>query len=102
MQNLLTPELQNVKELLDDRYRKFNNPAFIPNDPICIPHQFTKKQDIEISGFFASILAWGQRKTIINKCTELMARFNNEPHNFILIHSDVYLNTLPCFTHRTF
>src|SRR5687768_4971837 len=102
MQNLLTPELQNVKELLDDRFRKFNNPAFIPNDPICIPHRFNIKQDIEISGFFASILAWGQRKTIINKCSELMDRFGSQPYEFILNHTDSDLKNLLGFKHRTF
>ncbi|KAA9338829.1 TIGR02757 family protein [Adhaeribacter soli] len=99
---MLTLALQNIKNLLDDRYRKYDDPAFIPNDPICIPHGFTKKQDIEISGFFASILAWGQRKTIINKCRELMQRFGNAPHDFILHHSDTDLQGLLGFKHRTF
>ena len=102
MNNLLTPQLQNVKALLDDRYLKFNNPAFIPNDPVCIPHQFSLKQDIEISGFFAAILAWGQRKTIINKCLELLQRFDNQPYNFIKNHSENDLKSLLGFKHRTF
>lgn len=102
MESLLTPELQNVKALLEDRYRKFDNPAFIANDPICIPHRFAKQQDIEISGFFASILAWGQRKTIINKCTELLHRFDNQPYDFILNHTDADLKNLLGFKHRTF
>ncbi len=102
MQDLLTPELLNTKNLLENRYLKFNNPAFIPNDPICIPHRFTKKQDIEISGFFASILAWGQRKTIINKCSELLQRFDNQPYNFIKNHSESDLKNLLGFKHRTF
>jgi uncharacterized protein (TIGR02757 family) len=102
MKNMFTPQLQNVKTLLEDRYLKYDNPAFIPNDPICIPHSFTLKQDIEISGFFAAILAWGQRKTIINKCRELMQRFGNEPYNFIKNHSDTDLKNLLGFKHRTF
>jgi uncharacterized protein (TIGR02757 family) len=102
MKILLSPQLQNVKTLLDDRYLKFDDPAFIPNDPICIPHEFTLKQDIEISGFFASILAWGQRKTIINKCRELMQRFDNRPHDFIKNHSETDLKNLLGFKHRTF
>jgi uncharacterized protein (TIGR02757 family) len=102
MKTLLSPHLQNVKALLDDRYLKFDDPGFIPNDPICIPHEFTLKQDIEISGFFAAILAWGQRKTIINKCRELMQRFDNRPHDFIKNHSDNDLKSLLGFKHRTF
>src|SRR5437660_1362881 len=75
--------LENIQELLANRYRIYNIPAFIPTDPVCIPHLFTRKQDIEISGFFAAILAWGQRKTIINKCSELIRRFDNAPFDFV-------------------
>lgn len=57
-----------VAELLDAKVAQYNRPHFIENDPISIPHRFSKKQDIEIMGFWASMLAWGQRKTIINKC----------------------------------
>ncbi|MFC5269884.1 TIGR02757 family protein [Adhaeribacter terreus] len=102
MENFLTPQLQNVKALLEDRYLKFDDPAFILNDPISIPHDFTLKQDIEISGFFASILAWGQRKTIINKCRELLQRFDNQPYDFIKNHSENDLKNLLGFKHRTF
>lgn len=62
----------NLKDFLDSKVEEYNQPGFIPNDPISIPHQYTKPQDIEITGFWASILAWGQRVTIINKCNELI------------------------------
>ena len=89
-------------ELLEDRYTRYNRPDFIANDPVSVPHSFSKKQDIEISGFFAAILAWGQRKTIINKATELMALFGNAPHQFMLHHSEHDLKDLLHFKHRTF
>lgn len=92
----------NIQEFLDNKVEQFNRPGFIPNDPICIPHLFTKKQDIEIMGFFASILAWGLRKTIINKCRELIERFNGEPYTFIMQHNDDDLQQLLGFKHRTF
>lgn len=92
-------ELQNF---LDQKVEQYNQPNFIANDPICIPHLFKKKQDIEISGFFASILAWGQRKTIINKCKELLERMDNAPYDFVLNHSDQDLKGLLGFKHRTF
>ena len=69
--------MQNLKGFLDEKVEQYNQPGFIPNDPISIPHRFSKKQDIEISGFFAAILAWGQRKTIINKCLELFQLMEN-------------------------
>ncbi len=84
--------MQHLKDFLDEKVERYNQPGFIPNDPISIPHRFGKKQDIEISGFFASILAWGQRKTIINKCLELFGLMDNSPHDFLLNHGENDLN----------
>jgi uncharacterized protein (TIGR02757 family) len=92
----------NLKEFLDQKVIAYNQPDFITNDPISIPHRFSKKQDIEIAGFFAAILAWGQRKTIINKCLELLEMMDNAPHSFMLHHSDKDLKPLLRFKHRTF
>jgi uncharacterized protein (TIGR02757 family) len=91
-----------LKHQLDELYYKYNNKSFIENDPICIPHQFSLKQDIEIMGFFASILAWGQRKTIINSCTKLIEIFENKPFDFILNHQESDLKKCFKFVHRTF
>lgn len=92
----------SLKNFLDSKVEQYNKPNFIENDPICIPHLFTQKQDIEIAGFFAAILAWGQRKTIINKCKELLHRMDNAPYDFILNHEDDDLKKLLNFKHRTF
>lgn len=92
----------NIQEFLDSKVDEYNQPNFIANDPICIPHLFTLKQDIEIMGFIASILAWGQRKTIINKCKELIDRMGGKPYDFILNHQENDLKSLLGFKHRTF
>lgn len=91
-----------IKDLLEDKFNKFNQPSFIKNDPIVIPHSFSLKQDIEISGLFAAILAWGQRVTIISKCGELMNRMDNAPYAFIQHHQESDLKALLGFKHRTF
>ena len=94
--------MQDLKGFLDEKVQQYNQPGFIPNDPISIPHQFSKKEDIEISGFFASILAWGQRKTIINKCNELFHLMDGAPHDFLIYHQEQDLNRFLEFKHRTF
>ncbi|MBF9254631.1 TIGR02757 family protein [Pontibacter sp. 172403-2] len=91
-----------IKALLDDRAARYNRPDFILHDPVSVPHRFTKKQDIEISGFFAAILAWGQRKTIINNSLKLMDLMDNAPHDFILQHQEQDLKRFLGFRHRTF
>lgn len=92
----------DLQELLDSKVEEYNRIEFIKDDPIQIPHLFKKKQDIEIAGFFSAVLAWGQRKTIVAKCKELMKLMDNAPHEFILHHSDRDLKKFGPFKHRTF
>tara|TARA_B110000037_G_C17023929_1_gene466533 strand:- start:136 stop:918 length:783 start_codon:yes stop_codon:yes gene_type:complete len=91
-----------TKKILEDAYQRHHNSDFIKDDPLQIPHEFSSLQDIEIMAFFSSILAWGQRKTIINNCRKLISIFNGQPHDFILSHSSVDLKNLLGFKHRTF
>ena len=91
-----------LKIFLDKKADEYDRPFFIANDPVCIPHLFSKKQDIEIAGFFAAIFAWGNRTTIINKSKELLQRMDNAPHQFVLGHTASDLIKLVGFKHRTF
>lgn len=92
----------NLKEFLDKKVDQYNRPSFIKDDPISIPHFFSKKQDIEISGFFASVFAWGNRTTIINKSNELFSLMDNAPYDFIVGHKESDLKKFLSFKHRTF
>ena len=92
----------SLKEFLDRKEQEYNQPAFIEDDPISIPHRFSKKQDIEIAGFFASIFAWGNRTTIINKCRELLRLMDDAPYEFVVSHNERDLKSLLNFKHRTF
>ncbi|MFI5157574.1 MAG: TIGR02757 family protein [Sphingobacteriales bacterium] len=94
--------IENLKAFLDSKVAQYNQPDFIKNDPVSIPHLFTQKQDIEIMGFWAATLAWGQRVTIINKCKELIALMDGAPYDFIINHHETDLKKLLNFKHRTF
>jgi uncharacterized protein (TIGR02757 family) len=91
-----------LKNFLDKAVKKYNQPSFIKNDPVSIPHLFTKKQDIEIAGLFAAVFAWGNRTTIINKSKELMQLMDNAPYEFFRNHNSKDLKRLMGFKHRTF
>jgi uncharacterized protein (TIGR02757 family) len=93
---------EELKEFLDEKYLQFNVEGFIVDDPISIPHQFTEKGDIEIAGFLAATLAWGQRKTIIRKANEIIAGMDLAPHDFILNAQKQDLERFGSFVHRTF
>jgi uncharacterized protein (TIGR02757 family) len=91
-----------LKEFLDEKVILYNNPKFIESDPIQIPHSFTLKEDIEISGFLSATIAWGNRKMIINNAKRLMEIMDNSPYDFIINHQERDLDKLFGFVHRTF
>jgi len=93
---------QQLRTFLDRKVEEYNRPSFIAQDPISIPHQFSKKQDVEIAGFFAAIFSWGHRTTIIRKSQELMQLMDQSPYQFILQHEEGDLKRLLDFKHRTF
>ena len=92
----------HLKQFLDSKVKEYNRPAFIKDDPVSIPHLFTKKQDIEIAGFFAAIFSWGNRTTIIAKSNELIRRMDHSPYEFIKTRRPKDLEKLKGFKHRTF
>ncbi len=91
-----------LKRFLNKQVKRINKPDFILDDPISIPKAYTHKQDIEITAFWTSMLAWGQRVTIINKSKELFALMDNAPHDFILNHKEKDRARFSQFKHRTF
>ena len=94
-----------LADFFNEKAEQYNNVSFIKDDPISIPHRFSLKQDIEISGLFASILAWGNRKSIINSSNRLLALMDNHPYQFIMdlkLQSPKTMIDLSSFVHRTF
>lgn len=91
-----------LKEFLDEKVQLYNHPNFIESDPIQIPHLYTLKEDIEIAGFLAATISWGNRKMIINNSQKLMAKLGNSPYDFVMNHNENDLERLNDFVHRTF
>jgi len=92
----------DLKIFLDDCVQRHNQNSFVEHDPIGVPRRFSKKQDIEISAFWTAMLAWGQRKTIINKANELFGMMDGVPHDFMLHHQEHDRKPFLGFKHRTF
>ena len=90
------------KDFLDEKVDLYNNPNFITSDPVQIPHLYTLKEDIEIAGFLAATIAWGNRKMIINNAHKMMQLMGNSPYDFVMSHTDEQLENLSQFVHRTF
>jgi len=107
-----------LKNFLDQKLQQYNRQEFILSDPIQIPHLFSKKEDIEIAAFLTSIIAWGNRKMIINNALRLIKLLDNSPYNFIInkvpdykkintenlteLSQSIEWQAINSFVHRTF
>lgn len=92
----------DIRDFLNESYLKYNHRDFIDNDPVSIPHLFSKKEDIEIAAFLAATIAWGNRKSIITNSQKLVTWMDHSPHDFVLNHSKSELKPFENFVHRTF
>lgn len=93
---------EELREFLDEKVELYNQPAFIESDPISIPHQFSKKQDIEIAGFLAATIAWGNRKMILRNANRIIEMLDHSPYEFIMNSSNDEMKMIKRFVHRTF
>ena len=92
----------NLQRFLEEKLNRYNRPEFILQDPIRVPHQFEQKENIEISGFLAATLAWGQRDVIIRNSLDLISRMDNDPYDFLMNMEERDLEVFRGFRHRTF
>ena len=96
-------KFQELKTFLDEKADQYNHPDFIENDPIQIPHRFSLKQDIEISGFLTATISWGNRKSIIKSAEKMLDYMGNSPYDFVLNFSENDLKLIEGKPlHRTF
>lgn len=93
---------KNLRSFLDHKVAYYERPSFIKDDPIVVPHGFSKRQDIEIAAFFAATFAWGNRISIINSCSKLLRLMDHAPYDFIVNHREKDLKPFQGFVHRTF
>ena len=92
-----------LKSFLDEKAELYNAPEFVENDPVQIPHRFSLKQDIEITGFLTATISWGTRKSIINDAEKMLAFMEQTPYDFIRNVSVKELESLKNRSiHRTF
>ena len=94
--------MESIRETLEALHDRYNNPEFIANDPISIPRRFSKREDIEIAGFLASVIAWGNRKAIVKSAGRMMELMDGAPYDFVVNATEQDITRLSAFVHRTF
>jgi uncharacterized protein (TIGR02757 family) len=91
-----------MKLFLEEKYNQFNNPSFIPPDPVSIPHRFSDRHDIEVSGFLTAAIAWGRRDLFLKRADNLMQLMDNSPYEFIMNSNRKDFMRFGNFVYRTF
>lgn len=91
-----------IGELILDYTERYNKADFIETDPISIPHSLAKRQDKEMMGLIAAILAWGNRKSTIKSCQHLIQLLGGSPLEFLANARNSDWKPLEKFVHRTF
>lgn len=94
---------EELRDFLNEKADVYNNSEFIQDDPIQIPHRFSLKQDVEIAGFLAATISWGNRKSIIKSAEKMLDVMGNSPYDFVINHSENDLKSIEQKSiHRTF
>ncbi|MBW8523409.1 TIGR02757 family protein [Chryseobacterium chendengshani] len=94
---------EELKDFLDEKTDVYNSSEFIQDDPVQIPHRFSLEQDIEIAGFLAATISWGNRKAIIKSADKMLDMMGNSPYDFVMNHSENDLKSIEEKSiHRTF
>ncbi|MCX6268695.1 MAG: DUF2400 family protein, partial [Bacteroidetes bacterium] len=91
-----------LKDFLEAKVLEYNTTDFIEADPISVPHRYTLKEDIEIAGFLAATIAWGNRRMITRNGHRMMDLMGDSPYDFVMSHQEHHLEKLEGFVHRTF
>ncbi|MBQ1990377.1 MAG: DUF2400 family protein, partial [Rikenellaceae bacterium] len=75
---------EELRDLLERLHDKYNRAEFIDDDPISIPHLFSGREDIEISGLLAATIAWGNRKAIVKSARRMVEYMDGAPYDFTM------------------
>lgn len=88
---------------LDKLVVRYETATFVAADPISVPHGFDDPRDQEIIGFYAALLAWGRRETMLAKLESLCERMRFRPYEFVYgFDIERHGGRLGDFVHRTF
>ncbi len=79
---------EEIRDLLDALWLRYEDASFIEDDPISVPHRFTGRHDREVAGFLAATIAWGNRRMIVRNGRRMMELMGDAPYEFVMEASE--------------
>ncbi|NPA34674.1 MAG: TIGR02757 family protein [Chlorobi bacterium] len=93
--------MSDIKKILETYRTRWIKEGWYNYDPIQFPLQYDNRQDREVVGILAALLAWGRRDIIANKMRYLLALLGRHPAQSIM--NDTYdRRELELFKHRIY
>ena len=89
-----------VKNILEELYRKYNHPQFIPPDPLQWVYRYKSKANREIVAFLASALAYGRVEQINKSLEKLFSIMGKSPADYVSEFNPRQRSSLKGFKHR--
>lgn len=75
---------QSLKDKLNKLYDGYDFKGRVAHDPIELPHQYSRREDIEVSGFIASCFAYGRVDLFKPVIRSLLKRMGQSPYDFLV------------------
>lgn len=91
---------EELKNVLDDLYRKYNRRELIKPDPLQFVYKYSNPTDMEVVGFLAASLAYGRVEQIENSLQNLLGRMGRTPFDFVVNFTHRDRAALKDFKHR--
>ena len=81
---------------------KVEQPSFIKDSAVKFPRRYNDKRNIEVSGIFASWLAYGNRKKYNKVVERLLMLMDNKPYEYVMSDKwNVYKDDYTCLYQST-
>jgi len=92
--------IEQLKEILEKLYAKYNRSEFIPPDPLQFLYKYSNPADKEVVGFLSAALAYGRVEQIEKSLTDLFGRMGPSPYAFVRDFDEAKREKLSTFKHR--
>jgi uncharacterized protein (TIGR02757 family) len=92
--------IEQIKELLERLYIKYNHPEFIPPDPLQFIYKYSNPADREVVALLSAELAYGRVEQIEKSLNDLFERMGESPYAFVINFSQAQRKKLSSFKHR--
>jgi len=90
-----------LKQTLEEIYKKYHHPQFLGLDPLICVRRFESSENREVAGLLAASLAYGRVEIIVRNIEVLLSLMQNSPFEFVMNTGyQEKLNLFAGFKHR--